>query len=396
MRTILLTLICCALNAQSVTAVRAKKIVTGEKEIENGVILISDGKIKDIGEQAKIEIPWNASTLDYSQSVVSVGLVEAATWRGITGAWGGPTESVPNVPFLKMTEGINMRDPYFDDCLRQGITTVCVFPSEKMIFAGQAAAIRTCGIYMPDVSLLDPAGLMISLAPTSKMHKIAVMAEIRETLNKAAKKPKEEDDKKEDDAREKFISQLLAGKITPFIYCENDGDVDRALTLGQEYKLKPRLILGRDVYKSAKEIAKAKIPVALLPPAAYIRQNEESGEDEFICRAKIFADEKVEFSMVTSGESLPDSMLWYQAAVAIRYGVSRDTALEAITINPAKFCGVSDRIGTLEKGKDANFSVLTGDLLDPKTVVDFIYLEGKQVYDRKSDKKLQRLFSREK
>lgn len=179
MKTFTLFLLCCALTAQSVTAVKARKIITGKKEIENGVILVSDGKIKDIGEAGKVEIPWNANTLDYSQSVVCVGLVEAATWRGIMGAWGGPTEPVPNVPFLKISEGINMRDPYFDDCLRQAITSVCVFPSEKMIFAGQPAAVSTHGIYMSDVVMLDPVGLMISLAPISRMLKIAVMAEIR-------------------------------------------------------------------------------------------------------------------------------------------------------------------------------------------------------------------------
>jgi imidazolonepropionase-like amidohydrolase len=83
--------------------------------------------------------------------------------------------------------------------------------------------------------------------------------------------------------------------------------------------------------------------------------------------------------------------LWYQAATSVKNGLSRAEALRAATLAPAEILGLAGRIGSIEKGKDANLVVLTGDPLDAQSWVETVLIEGKVVYERAKDEKLKRV-----
>ena len=99
----------------------------------------------------------------------------------------------------------------------------------------------------------------------------------------------------------------------------------------------------------------------------------------------------VKFAFQTNSSRFGTSFMWYQAATAVKYGLPRDVALKAGTLYPAQILGLSDRVGSIEKGKAADLVILTGDPLDTMTWVDSVLVDGRVVYQRSKDDKLKRV-----
>jgi len=108
---------------------------------------------------------------------------------------------------------------------------------------------------------------------------------------------------------------------------------------------------------------------------------------------QIFMQAHVRLAFQTEPSAYGSRYLWFQAATAVKYGMPRAEALRAITLNPAQIIGLGDRVGSIEKGKDANLLLLTGDPLDVRTWVDTVLIEGEVVYERSKDERLQKLLT---
>jgi imidazolonepropionase-like amidohydrolase len=123
----------------------------------------------------------------------------------------------------------------------------------------------------------------------------------------------------------------------------------------------------------------------------YFETDPETRKEKQYCSAKMLADAGVPFalSLTSSG---PSSYPWWQFGTCVRNGISRQQALEALTMVPAKMLGLSDQIGSLEVGKLGNIQILTGDPLQATTWVDTVVLEGEVVYERSKDPRLKYLF----
>jgi imidazolonepropionase-like amidohydrolase len=193
------------------------------------------------------------------------------------------------------------------------------------------------------------------------------------------------------------------------IYCELAMDVPQALKLITEYKLKAVLVLGQDCHKAAKQIAAAKVPVILDPNLVYWETDPRTGEEKQVSLPKIYREAGVPVTFQVTGvaagtlfraPSLPPTVgtnyLWYQAATAVKHGMPADEALNAITLRSAQSLGVAANVGSLEKGKDADLAILTGDPLKLDTWVDKTIIAGKVVYERDNDRKLKALLKPEK
>ena len=119
-----------------------------------------------------------------------------------------------------------------------------------------------------------------------------------------------------------------------------------------------------------------------------------TGDQEKVVIPRTMAENKVPFVFQVSGSTfstLGTNYLWYQAAVAVKYGMDKEDALQAITLRPAQMLGVDRFVGSLEVGKDADIAVLSGDPMDVNTWVDYTVVSGKVVYDRTKDRKIQNL-----
>ena len=311
---------------------------------------------------------------------------------------------------------------YFRQARRNGITTTRISPGNSTMIGGQAAVIKTGGEFIDDMVVDGVAGIKISMRPV-RGSRMAHLAKLRKSLKDAKekleeKKKKDKDSEKKeaksDDKKtssknnlsspkalselDKAMNALLSGKNSAIIYCEKAMDVGQALRLIKEYELKASLVVGRDCHKAAKQIAAAKLPVILDPSLVYWEEDPRTKEEKKYVVPKIFQDAGVEFVFQTNrpgSTTIGSNYLWYQAATAVRYGMSEEEALAAITSLPAKFLNVDKFVGTLEVGKDADLVVLSGPPLKLKTWVEKTIIGGEVVYEKEKDEQLRRLLTGE-
>ncbi len=171
-------------------------------------------------------------------------------------------------------------------------------------------------------------------------------------------------------------------------------DVVQALKLTKHYGLKPILVLGRDCYRAADQIAASKLPVILDATLVFWKTDPRTRKDEKIVLPKIYREKHIPLTFQVASPTrttLGNSYLWYQAATAVKYGESVDEALKAITLRPAEILGIADFVGSIEPGKDADLVILSGDPLKLNTWVEKTIVGGKVVYEREKDTKLRKL-----
>lgn len=429
-------------------AIKAGRIITvSGPEIENGVILIRDGRIAEVG--AGLAIPVDLRVVDASQQVVMPGMVDPHSAAGLSQA----NERNAVVPFLSVVDGIDPVRSYFEESRRNGVTTAAVVPGNSTMIGGQAAILKTAGSYVDDMLLVRSAGLKISLQPPSgsRMSHLAKLRRELETAKRQLAEKAEKDKKAEagevkteaaegDKPVEKPAEQalvegdvasregeglqdppaegaapgggesaeaasaaaansamqdLLSGKIRAFVYCQNAADVGQAFRLMDEYQFAAILVLGPECYPAAAEIAKRGATVILDPTLVFWKRDLVTRKEEKIVLPTIYREAGVKFLFQSnnsdSRQSLGSSYFWFQAATAVSYGLSREEALAALTLEPARLLGIDSFVGSIEPGRDADLVILTGDPLDVSTWVETTLVNGEVVYQRADDWKLKLL-----
>lgn len=430
------------LHAQKPLAIKGGKIITMTGDpIENGTIILRDGRILDVG--ADLTIPVEAKVIDATGKVVMPGFVEAHSSSGMSQS----NETNPLVPYVSVLDSIDPMNSYFKQARRNGVTSVAITPGNSTMIGGQAAVIKTGGEFIDEMVLKPDVGVKISLRPV-RGSRMSHLASLRKALDDAKRKmeEKEKDEKKDDkkdekDSKEKSKSDakkpekkedakdakdsksksekpdekkskdekpesdldkamfaLLSGKLPAIIYCDKAMDVGHALRLIKEYNLTARLVLGPECYKAAEQVAKSKLPVILDPTLVYWEEDPRTKEEKKIVLPKVFMDQKVDFALQVGRSSSPtlgNSYLWYQAATCVKYGMPKQKALETLTILPAKILGVDKFVGTIEKGKDGDIVIMSGDPLKVDTWVETTIVGGEIVYKKEEDKQLKRLLGQE-
>ena len=191
---------------------------------------------------------------------------------------------------------------------------------------------------------------------------------------------------------------ILSGDLPVMIYCDKAMDVGQAMRLIKEYNFDASLVLGRECYKAAKQVADAKLPVVIDPQLVFFEEDPRTKEETKVVLPKVFHDHEVKFAFQVGrggGTTLGTSYFWYQAATAVKYGMPVEEALESLTTLPAKFLGVDEFVGSLEKGKDADVIVLSGEPLSVDTWVDMTIVNGEVVYEKEKDEQLKLLLNGE-
>ena len=429
------------LHAQKPLAFKGAKIITMAGEtIENGTIVFRDGKISDVGTDVKV--PVEARVIDASDKVIMPGFVEAHTSSGMSQA----NETNPVVPYVSVIDSIDPMNAYFRSARRNGVTTVRVVPGNSTLIGGQAAVIKTGGEFIDDMVLKSDAGVKISLRPVSG-SRMGHLAKLRKALDEAkrkldkknkAKEEKEDEEKKKDDDKkdakkkgvkkkedkdgkksddkkskkkddekkpeeveselDKAMFAILSGELPVMIYCDKAMDVGQAMRLIKQYNFKASLVLGRECYKAAKQVADADLPVVIDSQLVFFEEDPRTKEETKVVLPKVFRDHEVKFAFQVGrggGTTLGSSYFWYQAATAVKYGMPAEEALEALTMLPAKFLGVDEFVGSIEKGKDADIIVLSGEPLSVDTWVDMTVVNGEIVYEKEKDEQLKLLLNGE-
>jgi imidazolonepropionase-like amidohydrolase len=379
----------CRAQDSDTIAIKAGKIITvSGAAIENGVVLVKNGKITAVGKN--VEIPSGAKVLE--TPVLFPGMIEAHTSRGMD----APNENVPVVPFVTTADGLDPLHFSFEDALRDGITTMHVIQGNATVIGGTGVIVKPVGGTVEAIMVKRPSGMKLSLSPGGGRNRMAQINELRKAFDdydnyvqtRAAGPASAEPD-----PRQTALKDMVEGRMTAYIYCPKDADVVKAIELIDAHKLKAVLVLGTDCYKSAPLIAKKKLPVILDSQLIAWETDEDHDREIRHVLPAIFQQAGVKYAFQVQTGNEAARYLWYQAATAVKYGVPRDAALRAITLTAAEIIGVADRVGSIEVGKDANLLLLTGDPLDVKTWVDTVVLDGKVAYERKNDTRLQRLLT---
>ncbi len=431
---------------QQPLAIKGGKIITMSGDpIENGTILIRDGKIIDVGVDLKI--PVEAKVIDATGKVVMPGFIESHTSSGMSQA----NETNPIVPYVSVLDSIDPMNSYFQTARRNGITSVAITPGNTTRIGGQAAVIKTGGEFIDDMVLKPDIGVKISLRPI-KGSRMSHLASLRKTFDDAKRKMEEEKDdskksakkdesdseaktetrdggpqkgkpsqddeeKEEDDPKDskkeepdekkpeptkpeldKALFALLSGDLPAIIYCDKAMDVGQALRLIKEYNLKATLVLGKECYKAAELVAKSGLPVILDSTLVFWEEDPRTKKETKIVLPKVFRDQNIKFVFQTGrsrSKTLGNNYLWYQAATCVKYGMPRQEALETLTILPAKFLGIDKFVGSIEKGKDGDLIILSGEPLKVDTWVETTIIGGEVVYERDKDQQLKRLLGQE-
>lgn len=392
-----LLLLLCVAQETTVEAVRGARIIVGTgEEIAVGTILIKDGRIEAVG--ADVEVPWNARVIDGTGLTVMPGWIEPHSSRGIDRA----NERVPSVPFVSVVDSINPVSPTFEDSRRQGITTIFVSPGDGGMIAGRGVIVRPIGLTVEEMVVVRDAMMKLSLRTGAGQSKMSHLAAIRKEFDDVIDFQQAQKDKKpmppeateakqsELEVKKKPIADLMAGTLPAMISCPEPGDVVRAHELATQYGLKAVYLVGPEAWRAVDYIKKNDLTVILDPTLVYWDADPDTREQIRRVVPKAFHDAGVPFALLT-GSGVGNSEMWYQVATCVKYGVPRDAALRAATLNAAKAIGQGTRLGSIEKGKDANLQILTGDPLDMMTWVEKVVIEGRLVYERDKDTKLKNL-----
>lgn len=396
--------------------------VTGE-EIENGIVLIEEGKIKEVGRDVKI--PYDAMVLDASEKTIFPGMVDSHSSLGLD----IPNESLPVTPYVTVADAIDPSRLFFENALREGITSIHVIQGNNCVIGGLSQVVRPLGMMVPEMTVQPDVGLKISVSPRRGYDRMLQMATLRdafrelgEYLEDLAEKKFEEKLKKEKkeidvtpeearklgksliregdlDHKHLNLARLVEGRLMAFVYCGSAMDVSHGVEVAKENGFFDRttLILGAECFKAVKEVKEAGRPLILAPDLVHREEDPFTGEEKETFVPAVYAEEGIPFALLPDPESsFGEQFLWYQAARCVRNGVPRETALKAITLYPAAATGMEKRLGSIEPGKDGNLLILSGDPLLIQTHVEKVIIEGTVVYEREKDIRLKRLIEGEK
>lgn len=378
------------------------KIMTMTGECyENGSIEIENGKIKRVGY---FHVPKDAKTFYVEPEYwVLPGIIEAHCHMGITEEKKGMegddcNENVsPITPWLRAIDAINSMDAAFDDAIRAGITAAMVGPGSSNVVGGQFAMIKTKGRCIDDIILKFPAAMKVAFGENPKVNfsgmgkspvtRMAIAGMLREELFLAKQylKNKENGKEMQEDFRKECWIPVLKKEIPLKAHAHRVDDIFSAIRIAEEFNLNITLDHCSEGHLIAQELAKAGHPAIVGPDLASRSKIEVQNMafktvgilNEAGVRTAITTDHPV--SLI---QSLPIC-----AGLAVKAGLKMEEGLKAITINPAIICGVDDRIGSIEVGKDADIAIFTGNPMEVFTETIATMINGRFVYrkDKKED-----------
>ena len=385
-------------------AIKGGKILTiTDGVIEGGTILIDGGKIVKVGK--RIKVPEEAEVIDVTGKVVMPGLIDAHCHIGIIeekiGWAGGDGNEMtdPATPHMRALDAIkaNANEGGLEAAVKAGITTVQILPGSANVIGGTGVVVKTAPkVVTDDMVIRNPSGMKIAFGenprrvygeglkktPSTRMGVAAILREwLQKTVNYMEKKERFKDDpekKPEVDIKLEALIPVLKGEIPLRAHAHRADDIATAVRIAEEFGVKMSWEHATEGHRIAEWIAEKGIP-AVWGPSLMSRPKWEMRELSFDTPKALY-DAGVKFAFQTDSMGANIAYLPISAGLAVKHGLPYEEALRAITIVPAEILGVADRVGSIEKGKDADLRILDGDPLELRTRVEMVLIDGEIAY----------------
>ena len=352
-------------------AVQAETLYTMTgKPVQDGVVVVRGGKIAAVG---KVDVPEGLQVV--RAKVVTPGLIDAHATVGLTGVLNVPHDqdqlekSSPMQPELRALDAYHPRDPLVEWVRGLGVTTLHTGHGPGALISGQTMVVKTHGrsvdadvvrpLAMVAVTLADSGRSSAGKAPGTRAKSVAMLREklleARAYVDKRAR-----DENAAVDLGLDVLAKVLGKEVPLLVTAHRAHDLASALRVAEEFDVQVVLDGAAEAYLMLPRIRAAGCWVLPHPAMARTRGDLENGTMEL---AKLLAEANVPFAMQSGFEAyVPKTrvVLW-EAGISVMHGLAHDRALRALTIDAARLCGVADRVGSLEVGKDADLALFDGD-----------------------------------
>ena len=395
--------------------------------IENGVVVMQGGKIAAVGAAGSVQIPEDAQVVDVTGMTVYPGLIDSETQLGLTEI---SAEAMTNdmiemsdeiMPHMHTADAFHAESALIPVTRLNGITNAVVAPEKEDTLPGQDSFIQLAGGSATDMLLIRDNAMPLNFTGEQRRNKggfekrkfpstrMGLAAQLRQAFldardyqskwndyerkksgamaqnkepgkekgankDKADKKPEPVPPKR--DLKLEALLPYLDGKKTIVLAADSPSDLETAVSLANEFKLKFVLNHISHSQPVLDYVASLKVPV-IVGPIYEAPKEDERYDAVYSLPAQLYKrGVKVVFASYSAhnARNLPD-----QAGFATAFGLPPEEALKAITMNAAEIWGVADQLGSLDAGKTANVVVANGDPLDVKTDVKQVYIQGQAI-----------------
>ena len=371
--------------------------ITGEP-IQNGVLVVQNGEITAVGSSGSVSIPRNAVRHDVSGKVIMPGLVDT---HSHIGEGDGGDQSSTMHPDVRIMDTIDPMSKTFVKAMSGGITTVNIMPGSGLLMSGQTVYVKTrpattiedmlvvvdeeTGIYGGLKMANGTNPLSANGTPGTRAKSAAlVRAHYMKAQDYLRKIEEADGDPEKMPARDlemETLVEVLQGKRLVHNHTHRHDDILTAIRLSQEFGYRLVLQHVSEAWKVADEIAEANVV-----GASIISLDSPGGKMETIdIRDKngvMLEQAGVNVAYHTDDPIVDSRFLIREAAFGVREGMSLEKALESLTIAGARMLDLDHRVGSLERGKDADFIILSGDPFSVYTHVEETWIEGEKAWDR--------------
>lgn len=387
-------------TSPSLVAITGGRVVpVSAPVIEGGTVLIRDGRIEAVG--ADVDVPADARVVDATGKWVLPGFIEAHGHVGIDEeglGWAGDDTNEmtgPNMAGVRALDAINIEDEGFRDALSGGITSVVVKPGSGNPIGGQTVAIKTWGGRTVDEQVISTTvSVKAALGENPKRvygekkqtpsTRLGVAYIIRQAFTeaqhyraaKAAAEAKGEPFKA--DLTLDTLARVLDGELVWDQHTHRHDDIATAIRLSEEFGYKLVVNHGTEGHKIADVLAEKDIPVIYGP--TFTSRSKVELKDRAVTNLVDMVRAGVRVAITTDHPVVPINFLVHQATLAVKDGLAPEVAIEALTVNPAAFLGLDDRIGALEPGRDGDVVIWSTDPLDVHARAEQVLIEGRTVF----------------
>jgi imidazolonepropionase-like amidohydrolase len=364
--------------------------------IRDGVVLLENGKVRQVGPAAEVAIPPGVRVL--RGAVVTPGLIDAHTVVGLTGFLNQDQDQdqldggEPVQPELRAIDSYNPRERLLEWIRGYGITTIHTGHAPGALVSGQTMVVKTVGDTVEEAALKPVAMVAVTLgddarpgddkkSPGTRSKAVAMLrGELVKAREYARKRDIPDAEKRPDrDLRREIFAAVLAGKLPLLVTVNRATDIDAALRVAAEFDIRIVLDSAAEAYLASDRIKAAGVPVIIHPTMrrAGMGETENIG---FETAAKLRAA-GIPVALQSGYERyVPKTRVaLFEAALAAAHGLSTEEALATITIDAATILGVADRVGSLQPGRDADVAVFDGDPFEYTSHCAAVVIDGRIV-----------------